>query len=607
MFTIFSQPPAPLTRRERVVFASTWIVVAVSRFIARTRSAWDWDEFNFQLGLRQFDVPAHQPHPPGYPVFIAAGKFVRLFVDTDFHALQIVVLLGALLFFPAAFALARELRFGFRTALFGALIACFLPNVWYYGGTAFSDVPGVALGLFASALILRGGRDARAYVAGAFLLGISAGIRPQNLLTALVPALIATFIRLRARSWRSVVAGTLAGGIALGGCYAGAALASSSPGEYVKSVREQQQYVRNTDSYHNPNREPLSEVARRVFLKPAGAPRLFAIIGILALISLIDALVRRRLAPLITLMSFLPFAVFTWLMLSVEVIPRYSLGYIAAYAFLAADGIAAIARVLPGRADAIVQTVLSIMLAAYLAVWTWPAISLMHRTLSPVANGVRYIRQHAKPHQSTIFVSGGLSPHALHDLADYVPIFFDRDEEIPDSGFRLPAFIFTPVIDTSEGGETFSLPHRKPLWDIVRRRNFEVCVVPAYRRVRFGSGWYGVESDGQTRWRWMGREGVMMLPPVAGRGRLSLHFRVPLDIERQPPVLDVWINGVQVEHSLCPTDMQERAWVVESKRDAKNEVRLMISDAPIPAALHRGNDARALGIELREYSWTPAP
>jgi hypothetical protein len=34
----------------------------------------DFDEANFVLGLRDFDVATHQPHPPGYPVFIALGK-----------------------------------------------------------------------------------------------------------------------------------------------------------------------------------------------------------------------------------------------------------------------------------------------------------------------------------------------------------------------------------------------------------------------------------------------------------------------------------------------------------------------------------------------------
>ena len=34
----------------------------------------DIDSVNFALGVRDFDVARHQPHPPGYPVFIALGK-----------------------------------------------------------------------------------------------------------------------------------------------------------------------------------------------------------------------------------------------------------------------------------------------------------------------------------------------------------------------------------------------------------------------------------------------------------------------------------------------------------------------------------------------------
>ena len=36
----------------------------------------DIDAINFTLGVRSFDVAHHQPHPPGYPVLIAAGKMV---------------------------------------------------------------------------------------------------------------------------------------------------------------------------------------------------------------------------------------------------------------------------------------------------------------------------------------------------------------------------------------------------------------------------------------------------------------------------------------------------------------------------------------------------
>ena len=40
----------------------------------------DIDSVNFALGVRDFDVAAHRPHPPGYPVYIALGKAVAAVV-----------------------------------------------------------------------------------------------------------------------------------------------------------------------------------------------------------------------------------------------------------------------------------------------------------------------------------------------------------------------------------------------------------------------------------------------------------------------------------------------------------------------------------------------
>src|SRR5918995_6312034 len=34
----------------------------------------DIDSINFALGLREFDVARHQPHPPGYPLYVALGR-----------------------------------------------------------------------------------------------------------------------------------------------------------------------------------------------------------------------------------------------------------------------------------------------------------------------------------------------------------------------------------------------------------------------------------------------------------------------------------------------------------------------------------------------------
>src|ERR1700686_2029426 len=65
----------------------------------------DLDSINFALGLRHFDVARHQPHPPGYPIYIAIGKVVRAVVPTEVKALSIVSGVAGALGVLALFAL----------------------------------------------------------------------------------------------------------------------------------------------------------------------------------------------------------------------------------------------------------------------------------------------------------------------------------------------------------------------------------------------------------------------------------------------------------------------------------------------------------------------
>src|SRR5436309_14672393 len=57
----------------------------------------DLDSINFAMGVRDFDVAHHQPHPPGYPVFIEAAKIARMAIGPEERALSLVgILAGAL-------------------------------------------------------------------------------------------------------------------------------------------------------------------------------------------------------------------------------------------------------------------------------------------------------------------------------------------------------------------------------------------------------------------------------------------------------------------------------------------------------------------------------
>jgi len=205
-------PPEPLTRTQRVVLIAGTFVGLVTRVLARGHSPWDWDEALFCLGVRDYNVVLHHPHPPGYPLFVGAAKLVRLAVHSDFLALQIVVLLSGAALLPLLFFFAREARFPFATAFGAALVFVFLPNVWIYSGSAMSDIPSLSLTLLACALLLRGCRSGRAYVAGAICLALAAGIRPQAMMVGLACGLVATIVRWRANR-RAVVAAALLGAL----------------------------------------------------------------------------------------------------------------------------------------------------------------------------------------------------------------------------------------------------------------------------------------------------------------------------------------------------------------------------------------------------------
>src|SRR5438105_9078789 len=69
----------------------------------------DLDSINFALGVRQFDVARHQPHPPGYPVFILIAKAVHAITPSEATALALVSVVGGALGVFALAALFRRL------------------------------------------------------------------------------------------------------------------------------------------------------------------------------------------------------------------------------------------------------------------------------------------------------------------------------------------------------------------------------------------------------------------------------------------------------------------------------------------------------------------
>ncbi|HEX8407741.1 MAG TPA: hypothetical protein VF883_02675 [Thermoanaerobaculia bacterium] len=388
-------PLTPLTGRERMAAFALAAFVAVTRWFALSKTLWDWDEALFALALRDYDVSAYHPHPPGFPLFIGIAKLI----PTDsFHALQTIAFVASLFVFPAMFFLARALRATPPVAMGAGLLLAFFPNVWFYGGTALSDVPSMVLVVTACALLLRG-----QLVLGAIVLGIAAGFRPQNLLIGAVPLIQGAVSRARgggdggdfAPARRALLTALFGPALIITtiviATYATAASLSGGWDAYRDVLARHESYIRNTDSFLSPKHPGLVQVADDFFFRPYRAPAINTIVTILAAI----ALIRRR--HLLILAIFGPFCVFAWLFLDFHSASRFSIGYMPLFAMLAAAGI-------PRRGYAAVTAAI----IALMLIWTWPALRVVHTTPSPPVAAIESLRTFP----GTIYVDDRLGAHA---------------------------------------------------------------------------------------------------------------------------------------------------------------------------------------------------
>src|SRR5436190_23665400 len=92
-----------MSPRLRLLVALLGLAFLAPHVRALPHTLEDMDSINFALGVEKFDVSAHRPHPPGYPVYIALGKISTAVVgavvrswDRDHRAAGGLALLGLL-------------------------------------------------------------------------------------------------------------------------------------------------------------------------------------------------------------------------------------------------------------------------------------------------------------------------------------------------------------------------------------------------------------------------------------------------------------------------------------------------------------------------------
>src|SRR3990170_2181198 len=68
------------TRHDLVLALSLSALTLLSRWPYRARMLYNWDAVQFALALKEYDVAKHQPHPPGYILYVGLGRLLNSFL-----------------------------------------------------------------------------------------------------------------------------------------------------------------------------------------------------------------------------------------------------------------------------------------------------------------------------------------------------------------------------------------------------------------------------------------------------------------------------------------------------------------------------------------------
>jgi hypothetical protein len=170
-----------LTRREWALLVALMSVTFLCRIPFRAHIPYGLDSIQFVLGVQHFDVRLHQPHPPGYFLFVMAGRLTNLVLGDPNRSFVAMNVVFSSLCVWVVFQLGVEL-FGLESGLVSAVLLATSPTFWFHGEVALSNMLDCLLvsGLALLCWRILQGQHRLSYLAAA-VLGFAGGVRQNTL------------------------------------------------------------------------------------------------------------------------------------------------------------------------------------------------------------------------------------------------------------------------------------------------------------------------------------------------------------------------------------------------------------------------------------------
>ena len=190
-------------RYDLLLAVALSLLTIASRLPYRARLLYNWDSVQFALALREYDVVKHQPHPPGYVLYVLLGRVVNAWLGDPAAAYVVLAVIFSGLTTFVVYYLARE-AYDRVTALAAATLLAVSPLFWFYGsvGLTYAGEALVASTVAYFAFRALNGSVTDGWLSATFL-GISGGLR-QSVLVLLFPLWLGS-VALGVRRWRLVI------------------------------------------------------------------------------------------------------------------------------------------------------------------------------------------------------------------------------------------------------------------------------------------------------------------------------------------------------------------------------------------------------------------
>lgn len=573
-----------MNRKPLLIALALHVIVLL---FALPASPWEFDEALFFQALEQYDPVAHHPPPPGYPVFIAAAKIVRLVVPDDFRTFRLISLLASVAgFVMLSLAFARITR-SENAGLAGALLFYFSPALLVHSTLPISD-PG-AVALLSAALWSGGG------ALFAVLCALAIGWRIQFMIFVLPLFFAGLFLM---SGWRARLRTLAVFTLVCLLWFVPLAMAVGGFEELIRFETGQGRYLAEHDAAVSRSGWTFPQIVLRFVAHPWGVKLASFPLLIAATIGGVVLLRRRRREAIPIALAGAVYIAFALAVMDPADGVRYAIPFTLVVAGAAGAGVVWVGERVRVPAAAIVA-----LFACGSLVYVSSLLSQRSSTTSPPVRAAEYALRTYPPNTVALYELP-LWPHATYFLREFEPRRVDDGLARFYERADVPMFLYAD----GAGTHTFRWEPSDAYSKLTRNhyRVASIIPIPPEQRYRTIRGIYGPEREPDgLAWRWFAQVAELQLPRGPAR---ELELRVGL-----PATSPIEANSLRIEIDARPVG----TFRVERGRETRVPISIpagapivkVVADkafvpASIPGSLNR--DPRILSVKSYGLVTRPA-